>query len=191
MQEKIRELKIAIICGVALLCGCSTKQNALTFKKDAIAEYKEEFNACTLVVKVNGQNVTSNDMQNGVIKIGDKKVTCSSVDTEKLGKVKVYFNYNGQMYETTVDVEDTTPPEITILETSEISKKSSELTPLDYVKATDISGIASLKIDGEFDLNRSGDYELTAIATDNNGNVATKDFVFSVTVPKKTEAEED
>ena len=194
--KKMGKYKILIACGLAMLCaGCSTKENALELKKDAIAEYRTDFNACSLVVSVNGEKVESSNLKSGVIRLGSKKVTCSTVDTSTLGKKKVYFNYSGQMYETEVDVEDTTTPEITILETSEITKKNTELSPLDYVKATDISGIASLKIDGEFDLNKTGDYNLTAIAEDNNGNVSTKDFVFSVVVQKKaeieTEAEEE
>ena len=187
--------KMLIACGIALLCGCSSKANAIELKKDAIAEYKTDFNACSLVVSVNGKKIDSSSLQGGVIQLGGKKVTCSTVDTDTLGKKKVYFNYSGEMYETEVDVEDTTPPEITILETSEITKKNTELSPLDYVKATDISGIASLKIDGDFDLSKKGDYNLTAIAEDNNGNISTKDFVFSVVAQKKaeadTEAEED
>lgn len=165
-----------------MLCGCgNAKKNMIKFVSNPSAEYKAEFNACTLVSSVNGERVIQTSIREGVIQLANgKKVTCSSIDTSVLGKQKAYFDYEGQMYGIYVDVEDTIPPEITILET--VTKKDSEATlkPIDYVTATDVAGIASIKIEGDYDESKAGEYNLTAVAIDKNGNKATKDFIYVV-----------
>lgn len=176
MKKTITLIFIAI-----LLTACSNndRKNELTFKTNDI-EFAEKINTCSLVKKVNGKEITEADIKNNVITKGNYRVSCSEVDTNNIGKQKIYYDFNGKMYQLLVNVVDTTPPEISVLEEPNGSGETAKPKPIDYVTAKDSSGIASLTIEGDFDSEVKGEYPLKAIAVDNNGNKSEKEFVYVV-----------
>lgn len=164
-----------------LLTACSNndRKNELTFKTDNI-EFAEEINTCSLVKKVNGKEVVETDIKKNVITKDNYRVSCSKVNTENIGKQKIYYDFNGKMYQLIVNVVDTTPPEITILNKPNGSRETPKPKPIDYVTAKDSAGVASLTIEGDFDSEIKGEYPLKVVAVDNNGNTSEKEFVYVV-----------
>ena len=171
---------IPILFASLVLVGCSSSSD-IKFVDSPTAELGSNFNACTLVKNVKGKKISNSDIENRVINIDGYRVSCSEVDTSTVGTQKVYFDFDGQMYETTVRVADTTPPEISILDNVDSAN------PLDYVKATDLSGVQSLKYVGQYDPNTPGEYTVQIVATDNEGNTSQKELTLTVRVNGNTE----
>lgn len=174
--------KALLLLTILLLNGCSfnNRKNELTFINDPKIEYMVDYNSCNFIQSVKGKQIEERDIKNNVIVKGDYRVSCSTVDTKTIGKQKVFFDFNGKMYKLIVDVVDTTPPDITILEIPNNIKENEKPGPLNFVTANDPSGIASISIEGDFNTEVSGEYPLTIVATDNNGNTSRKPFVYSV-----------
>lgn len=173
---------ITILFILVLLVGCrlNDRKNELSFIKEPNVEFASNFNSCNLVESIKGQEVKNKEIKGNVITKNDYRVSCSTIDTKTMGKQKVYFDFNGKMYQLIVNVIDTTPPEIIVLEKPNNVKEGEKPKPLDFITAYDSSGIASLGIEGKFNIEISGEYPLVAIATDNNGNISRKTFVYKV-----------
>lgn len=173
---------ITILFTLILLasCGLNDRKNELSFIKEPNVEFDSDFNSCNLVESIKGQEVKIKEIKGNVIAKNDYRVSCSAIDTKTMGKQKVYFDFNGKMYQLIVNIIDTTPPEIIVLEKPNNVKEGEKSKPLDFITAYDPSGIASLGIEGKFDIGISGEYPLVAIATDNNGNISRKAFVYKV-----------
>lgn len=167
-----------------LLTGCFASSD-LEFVDNKTIELGSNSDSCFLVKKVKGQDVYNSDIKNRTIEINGHRVSCSEIDTESIGEQKVYFDLDGKMSSTTVKIVDTTPPEISILD-NVVSNN-----PLDYVKASDLSGVQSLKFEGTYDPNTSGEYTVIIVATDNEGNTSRKELTLSVRTNNATEAEKD
>lgn len=113
------------------------------------------------------------------------------VNTEQLGETQVLFEYTNRKNkrknaEFTLKVIDTKPPQI-------LSGNSYTLRLGDNKSLTDVllSGDEAddnpkREIIGEYDVNQTGDYNLTYVVTDSSGNQTKKDFVLHV----KEKAEE-
>ena len=175
---------IPILFASFILAGCSPSSN-IKFVDSPTAELGSDFDACTLVESVKGKNISNSDIENRVINIAGYRVSCSEVDTSAVGTQKAYFDFDGQMYETTVKVVDTTPPEISILDNVDSAN------PLDYVKATDLSGVQSLKYIGQYDSNTPGEYTVQIVAVDNEGNTSQKELTLTVRANGSTEENEE
>lgn len=175
--------KVPLLFTLLILFGCSSNSD-LKFAENTTVELGSDFDSCSLVRSVKGKSVSDSDIENRTIKIGNYRVSCSEIDTTVAGSQKIYFNLDGQMYALTVNVADTTPPEISILDNIDSTN------PLDYVKATDPSGVQSLKYVGLYDPNTPGEYTVQIVATDNEGNTSQKDLTLSVRSNGSTETEE-
>lgn len=162
-----------------LLVGCSNQN--LTFIDNPTAEYmSENTDACDFIVSYKGKDILQSERGKRIIRIGETRISCSEIDTTTIGRNKVYFDVDGKLSSLVVDVKDTTPPEITVLENVTSDKL------IDYVQASDPSGVARLTCDGDFNPNVDGKYEITATAEDNEGNVGTKTFTITINNKKKT-----
>ena len=170
---------IPLITVPLLLAGCSNQN--LTFIDNPIAEYmSEDADACDFIVSYKGKEILQSERGNRIIRTGETRISCSEIDTTTIGRNKVYFDVDGKLSSLVVDVKDTTPPVITVLENVTSNKL------IDYVQASDPSGVARLTCDGDFNPNVDGEYEVTATAEDNEGNIGTKTFAITVKNQKET-----
>lgn len=107
------------------------------------------------------------------------------VDTAKIGKQKVVFhvknkNNEEEEFDLTIDVVDTKKPEIEAKE--EVSTYvGSKIDLLKDVKVTDNSlEEIEVKVVGEYDINKAGEYKLKYEASDSSDNKSELDFVLKV-----------
>lgn len=131
----------------------------------------------------------------GILTLTDANVDLSQVDVNKVGTYPVVITVRdsgGKEVSHTITIKiieeaDVTAPVVTITpESAEI--KQNEYTSLEeFVTITivdDIDGDISFKngkVTGEYDLTKIGVYKLTYTVSDSSGNVATKEFVLTVT----------
>lgn len=167
-----------------LLTGCA--KNDLSFVENPTAEYaSKDTDACNFIVSYKDKTISDSERGNRVIKTDSARISCSEIDTSTIGKTKVYYDANGKMSSLTVEVKDTTAPEISLLD------GVTSNNPLDYIKAIDPSGVAKLSFDGEFNPDINGDYEITVTAADNEGNIGYKSFVITVNNNRVKEEEKE
>lgn len=124
--------------------------------------------------------------------IGDngKIVDNPRIPTNQLGeyptKIVVQFPQKARrkVMDFTVTIVDTIPPKV-IAPPIIFLHKGEKLHIDKYVKATDNSKKAvTLKIDGDYDINKYGEYPIKIIATDESGNQTIRDIKICVTSKK-------
>lgn len=125
-------------------------------------------------------NTFVKEIKNGKLINGNEEI-----DTSKLGKKKIVFlvknkNKEEEEFDLTIDVVDTTKPEISAKE--EVSTSvGNKIDLLKDVKVTDNSGEEiKAKVIGEYDINKVGEYKLKYEATDSSDNKSELEFVLKV-----------
>lgn len=109
-----------------------------------------------------------------------KMKTLSSIDVKKLGSQKITYEVGEKEYKLTVDVVDTTPPEL-ILRDLTYYLGDKEKVYKDFVKSVkDASGDVELSYEADFDFKKLGVYKLKVTAKDASGNVTTKTATLTV-----------
>ena len=124
-------------------------------------------------------------VKNGTI-ISDKK----QVDTATLGKKKIvlkiknYFN-NIEKYTYDIEIVDKEDPSIDYRDRLS-TIEGVEIDLLDGVKASDNSNEEiDVTVEGEYDFNTIGEYELYYVAKDSSGNTRKEKFILEVTKKKE------
>ncbi len=140
------------------------------------------------VVNINDE-VYNNDyiknVKNGTI-ISDKE----NVDTSIIGKKKIvlkiknYFN-NIEKFTYDIDIVDREEPSIDYRDRLSTTE-GVEIDLLDGVKVSDNSNEEiDVTIEGEYDFNNVGEYELYYVAKDSSGNIKKEKFILEVTKKKE------
>ena len=125
-------------------------------------------------------NTFVKEIKNGKLINGNEEI-----DTSKLGKKKIVFlvknkNKEEEEFDLTIDVVDTTKPEIIAKEENSTSV-GNKIDLLKDVKVTDNSGEEiKAKVIGEYDINKVGEYKLKYEATDSSDNKSELEFVLKV-----------
>ena len=125
-------------------------------------------------------NTFVKEIKNGKLINGNEEI-----DTSKLGKKKIVFlvknkNKEEEEFDLTIDVVDTTKPEISAKEENSTSV-GNKIDLLKDVKVTDNSGEEiKAKVIGEYDINKVGEYKLKYEATDSSDNKSELEFVLKV-----------
>ncbi len=172
--------KVLILFCCLLLIGCS--------KKEEVIEDTKEINLST---KLSETEVYSDLVVNDIINIENEEIELLNgnevVDTTKLGKnkVKVRYKYNGKSYEyiSLLEVKDTTPP-LVFSGTNKYVNVGYSGNLCDLLTYGDnYSGEISCQIDGTYDLNTVGKYNLVYSLSDENDNVENVDVTLNVTEP--------
>ena len=122
-------------------------------------------------------------------KINGKLTTNPKIDTTKLGKQKVKFNYTTDegypvSYEVEINVIDNTPPQIFYGKTKSITEGYDGDLSKDLFCGDNYDPNPKCVIEGDYDPNTPGTYDLMFIGEDSSGNVAKNSF--TLTVKKKT-----
>lgn len=164
-------LIILIVAAIATYTYLENKRidaEAITLKKDLSIVFGEEAKVSDFLENLNGTLVKDNE-----------------INTEKVGKVKVSFEYiniknkkRTGTYE--IEVKDITEPRIfggTSYTVTVGNEK--DLTQI-FLSGDDIDDNPTREIIGEYDFNEVGDYDLKYVITDASGNQTSKDFVLHV-----------
>ena len=128
-----------------------------------------------------------------IVNIKNGSIENKTISFDKLGQNKINITYKNKFkkkigVEISLNVVDTTKPIIEIEEdeiTVEVGSNKEDI--LKYVNVTDNSlENIDIEIKGDYDLNKTGTYNLTLSAKDSSNNEATKDF--TLIVEKKTKS---
>lgn len=110
-------------------------------------------------------------------------------DTKRLlnGVYQVHLHYQNEIADVKVEIKDTHKPQFTSFKDKITVVKDSkdDLVKKGYWKATDklsdgSNEEASIKINGKYDLSKTGKYKVSIIATDRNGLETTKESLIEV-----------
>lgn len=159
---------IIIIMGVILLTGCASA----TTPPDPFDSVHVTVSECELgsrnfdlikTVSYNGDVpliVISNDGGFDPDKVGNYDVTYTVTDLDEKTQDKTF----------TYVVKDTTPPKVTINKNEVFMKKGDAFNIKDYASASDKSGKAEIKYEGELNPDKEGKYTIKVYAEDTSGN---------------------
>ena len=137
-------------------------------------------------------NILVSDMiknMNGTIK-NDYKI-----DTTKLGTKKIKFNFTNDdgitiPYSYDITIKDTTEPLIWLGNTYYVTTGSNIQLTDKILCGDNYDNKPICKIEGDYDLNQAGSYDLVFEATDKNGNINTKEFTLVVEDPHNNQSNE-
>lgn len=177
-MKKIIILVIVLIiilgAGIGIWLYLEDKENkrldaeSVTLKQDLSIEFGKEAKVSDFIANLNGTLVNDNQ-----------------IDTEKLGDVKVLFEYiniknKKRTYEYTIKTKDVTPPKIFSGNSYTVKVGYSKNLTDVLLSVDDIDDNPKREIVGEYDVNTAGDYPLTYVVTDSSGNETKKDFTLYV-----------
>lgn len=183
-NNKKKTLTIAIIIVIGLVIGTylfiDSKQLKVSTKK-LVATLNSEVYDTDYIKKINNGEIISKKKKIDTSTIGKQKITI---------KVKNFFGKEEELnYE--IDVIDDEAPVITF-KASLSTPEGTQIDLLKDVSATDNSGEEiKVTVEGEYDFNKIGKYELVYVAADSTGNVAQETFTLEVTDKAKEPAPAD
>lgn len=168
-----KKFSILGIAPLLLLSGCNKGLN-IEYVENLQFQYGDKVNSCEFIKSINGKEV-GKDMINGN-EIAYKKdtISCSEIDTSKIGKGEAYFSYKKQLYSTTYEVIDNESPFIFADDDIYISE-GEEFNLEDYITVEDEDKIIS-SITGNIDSNSSGIYKILYTVSDSSGNTTQKEI---------------
>lgn len=120
-------------------------------------------------------------------KINDNKV----IDTKTTGEKEITFFYHKKDKRTrkgtfTIQIKDTEEPLVWLANSYSVKVGSKIDLASTILCADNYDKKPECKIEGDYDLNKAGNYRLTYVATDNSNNTQKVDFTLYVYEPKKT-----
>ena len=187
MNKKLKIVLIIIISLMVLTSGIllyqyiriKTATIKVVLKKDLNVEFNSKVKVADLVESINGKILTN-----------------YKIDTTKLGEKEIEFKFRNDeniklKYAFKIKVVDTTKPVVWLKDIynvqvgSDINLKESILCGDNY------DNKPKCQIEGEYDLNTIGSYNLIYKATDKNGNITSKPFQLNVYEPLPTTNSEE
>ena len=150
-----------------------TTNEGIIINDNLTVEFRSDAYISTFIKKIDGKLV------------GDYKV-----DTSEVGYKDVNITFKNQYgfitaKKITIKVIDVTSPTIIVSNPYNVVKESIKTLEEEIFCADDYDDLISCKINGKYDLNKVGKYDLEIVATDNSGNTTTKEFTLNV-VEKKS-----
>ena len=163
----MKKLEVFLLCFILLfLTGCGKKAK-LVEKLDY--EINSDLKLSDLIIQEEGIEVVNKDEMIDTSKLGEKEVIIKYLADKKENFVSIKIN-----------VVDTTIPEIEAPESISITK-GQNINLLEKVKVSDNSDEEiKATVEGEYDINKVGDYKLKYVATDSSGNKEEKEFTLTV-----------
>lgn len=151
-------------------------------------EVKQTTNNITVEL---GDEISTNpkDYLKGVpFVVKNSKVNLESVDETRTGVYTMVIKHFVQTFEVNVKIQDTTPPELVLVEGPVYIEKDTDYDVANLVAKTyDISGKVDLAYLDEYKFNKCGEMEVQVVATDRNRNETVRAFTVVVdTAPEIT-----
>lgn len=174
---KLNKKKTIIIISALLLVGTSL---FLILDKEDKVKYVFKYKS-KITIEAGDKIPTMNDYLYRDID-NEKEIVWNNIDIieDKVYKVGTYsgkFNYDNKERKITLVVKDTTPPIISGV--NDIEVLAFEKVP-DFISLIDVSDNSkeevNIKVDGKYNIEETGEYTLTYVATDKSANETKKDF---------------
>ena len=172
--------RLLIICLLFFICGCNKKDkeitpsNEITAKDNLTFEYAEKVKLYDLVN--NDRGIINNNDYIDTYKLGNNEITINYTNS-KNEKDKVKVSYN---------IVDSTKP-IILLSSSITAYKGNNINLVNSgICADNYDKKPNCYIEGEYDINKVGKYDLKYVAVDSNNNKNEKNFTLNVKEKKKT-----
>lgn len=180
----MKRKKIIIISVVTILAGflifigyyyyrVLTAEIVVIVKPNTTIEVNKKIHVSDLITSING-----------------KLLKDELVDTSKIGKKEVNFTFINDDnikvdYRFYIMIEDTTPPIIGVPNSYTVTKGYDDDLSKKFFCGDNYDDTPSCKIEGEYDTNTVGSYQLTYVAKDKSNNEITKNFTLYVQDPPK------
>ncbi len=175
-SKKIIIIILSIILLIALLIFIivKTAKIEVTLVDNLKVEFNEEKKVSDFITSING-------------KIKDD----FKIDTTKLGKQEITFKFTNNQhirvkYSFEIEIVDTVPPLIWLGGSYSVKKDSDIDLTKKILCGDNYDSKPNCYIEGDYDLSKTGKYNLVFKATDNSGNTSSQPFVLNVYEPKKT-----
>lgn len=162
-------------------------------ERKAEKEYQEILKTATIRVELTDNLETSfySDVKvsDFLKSINGTLVDDYKIDTSTIGKKKVKFEYINEEdiripYAYTITIKDDIAPSIWLSSTYSVNVGYNGNLLDDITCADNLDDNPKCEIIGDYNLNKVGSYSLTFKATDNSGNITTKEFTLKVKKPK-------
>ncbi len=147
----------------------------VTLKGDLTLEFNDKKKVSDYIEKINGEIL--NDYEIKSTQLGTKKVTFSFINDQK---IKLKYTYQ-------IEVVDTKKPLIWLGNSYQVEKGSDMNLAQKIMCGDNYDNHPNCFIEGEYDLNTEGNYQLTFKAIDQSGNEESKNFTLTVYEPKETQ----
>ena len=173
--------KLIIVSVLMLLTGCASGDEEIEFVEDLAIPAGSIFNSAELVKTVNGQKITQFNLDGDRIISGEDTVICPLIDTSRLGSKTIQYIFNDHETELKVEIVDASPPVFRgekdgLTVQAGISKDDL----IEMMKVKDEYSSFSVILEGDMNLSKSGTYHVAAIAKDEVGNEARKEYTIIV-----------
>ena len=187
MNLKYKKVLKYVLISLVIIITCyfvfnfvrvKTAKVNIILKKDLTVEFASNIHVSDMIKNMNG--TIKNDYK---------------IDTTKLGTKKIKFNFTNDdgitiPYSYDITIKDTTEPLIWLGNTYYVTTGSNIQLTDKILCGDNYDNKPICKIEGDYDLNQSGSYDLVFEATDKNGNINTKEFTLVVEDPHNNQSNE-
>lgn len=146
---------------------------ALTTKEDLTTEFLEKVKVSDFIENLQGE--LTSDFEINTTKLGKTTVTFSYKSIRNKNKIKSFD----------IEVVDTTNPVIYMSNTMTVTKGSNKKLTDAILAGDNCDSNPTRIIEGDYDLNKVGNYNLKFIIKDASGNEASQKFILKVVEPSK------
>lgn len=127
------------------------------------------------------KNIKQYSLSSDSLDIKDNKFIKGNMDFIPVGEYKVKVSNNKEDKDFIIKVSDSIAPEFTSSkDVIEIEETNEDIDLKSYFETKDYS-VVELSIEGEYDLNKIGEYSLKIVAKDESNNTSEKEFMLKVT----------
>lgn len=190
MRKKVIIISMLIISVflIGLLCIIHKDTNKIILKNDVfIYELGEEISADVsnyLKDADSIKNIKDYKISSSELTIINNKFALKESGFVSVGEYNVNIIYKKENATFVIKVVDTTPPEFIKFEEKLQYEQGTDISNLESnFEATDLTTVKVI-VEGEYDSNKIGEYELKIIAIDENNNVNSKNSLIKI-IPKK------
>ena len=187
MNLKYKKVLKYVLISLVIIITCyfvfnfvrvKTAKVNIILKKDLTIEFASNIHVSDMIKNMNG--TIKNDYK---------------IDTTKLGTKKIKFNFTNDdgitiPYSYDITIKDTTDPLIWLGNTYYVTTGSNIQLTDKILCGDNYDNKPICKIEGDYDLNQAGSYDLVFEATDKNGNINTKEFTLVVEDPHNNQSNE-
>ena len=187
MNLKYKKVLKYVLISLVIIITCyfvfnfvrvKTAKVNIILKKDLTVEFASNIHVSDMIKNMNG--TIKNDYK---------------IDTTKLGTKKIKFNFTNDdgitiPYSYDITIKDTTEPLIWLGNTYYVTTGSNIQLTDKILCGDNYDNKPICKIEGDYDLNQAGSYDLVFEETDKNGNINTKEFTLVVEDPHNNQSNE-
>ena len=177
MKKKMIISIILIICISVIIyfiysyIRIKTAKIEVTLKEDLTLEFNDRKKVSDFIESINGEII--NDYTIDSLKLGDKNINFEFINNDK---IKVSYNFK-------IKVVDTTKPLIWLGDIYQIKKGSDIDLENEILCGDNYDNNPNCYIEGDYDLNKVGNYSLVYNAIDSSGNTSIKPFTLQIFEP--------